>query len=101
MNNQKEITKSTDISEDYQDWDEPYGDVIGSFYNLPDDPPPPDLFDRQEQDWGDYPGPDYPFRDTIEREIGGTTYVIHTECAGTEFLSGMVRRLISSEKEEK
>ena len=46
------------------------------------------------------PGPDYPFDDTVEREIGGTRFIIRTECGGAERLSEKITRLISSEREE-
>ena len=39
-----------------------------------------------------------PFSCTVTRKIGNTWYVIETECSGSEPLSGMVRRLIFSEK---
>ena len=46
------------------------------------------------------PGPEYPFYDTVEREVSGTHFVIHTECGGSERLSEKITRLISSEREE-
>ena len=46
------------------------------------------------------PGPDYPFEDTVEREIGGTRFIVRTECGGSERLSEKIARLISSEREE-
>ena len=52
-----------------------------SIYDFKDDPPP-GLFD------------DNPFCGAILRKIGNTSYIIHTECAGTEPLTDKVKRLI-------
>ena len=38
------------------------------------------------------------FRQTIERKIGNTWYVIETECDGNEPLTNKVKRLIFSDK---
>ena len=38
------------------------------------------------------------FRQTIERQIGNTWYVIETECDGNEPLTHKVKRLIFSDK---
>ena len=38
------------------------------------------------------------FRETIERKIGNTWYVIETECAGNEPLADKVKRLFFSDK---
>ena len=38
------------------------------------------------------------FRQTIERKIGNTWYVIETECDGNEPLANKVKRLIFSDK---
>ena len=51
-------------------------------------------------DCGVLPGPDYPFHDTVERVIGGVTYIVSTECAGKELLGRKLKRLISSDSEQ-
>ena len=43
--------------------------------------------------------PQNPFSSKVTRKIGGTWYVVETECDGNEPLPSMVRRLIFSEKE--
>ena len=56
-----------------------------------------------EQDGADYdalPGPDYPFHDTVERVVGGVTYIVSTECAGKELVGNKLKRLISSDSEQ-
>ena len=50
---------------------------------------PPDGFGDEPQN---------PFSCTVTRKIGNAWYVVETECGGNEPLSGMVRRLIFSEK---
>ena len=47
---------------------------------------------------GFWDGPQNPFTCTVTRKIGNTWYIIETECGGNEPLSGMLRRLIFSEK---
>ena len=50
---------------------------------------PPDGFGDEPQN---------PFSCTATRKLGNAWYVVETECSGNEPLSGMVRRLIFSEK---
>ena len=54
---------------------------------------------EQGADCGVLPGPDYPFHDTVERVVGGATYIVSTECAGKEMLGHKIKRLISSDSE--
>ena len=44
----------------------------------------------QDMEYGGFPGPDYPFHDTVERVIGGVTYIVSTECAGKELLGNVI-----------
>ena len=53
-----------------------------------------------DADYDALPGPDYPFHDTVERVIGGVTYIVSTECAGKELLGRKLKRLISSDSEQ-
>ena len=55
---------------------------------------------ERDTDCGVLPGPDYPFHDTVERVIGGVTYIVSTECAGKELLGRKLKRLISSDSEQ-
>ena len=55
---------------------------------------------EQDADCGVLPGPDYPFHDTVERVVGGATYIVSTECAGKELLGHKLKRLISSDSEQ-
>ena len=55
---------------------------------------------EQDADCGALPGPDYPFHDTVERVIGGVTYIVSTECAGKELVGNKLKRLISSDSEQ-
>ena len=75
-----------------------YGPV--SLYDIyePTDTCPEDM--EQGEDCGVLPGPDYPFHDTVERVIGGVTYIVSTECAGRELLGRKLKRLISSDSEQ-
>ncbi len=43
--------------------------------------------------------PQNPFSCTVTRRIGGTWYIVETECDGDEPLPNMVRRLFFSEQE--
>lgn len=55
---------------------------------------------ERDADYGGFPGPDYPFHDTVERVVGGATYIVSTECAGKELLGHKIKRLISSDSEK-
>ena len=43
--------------------------------------------------------PQNPFSCTVLRKIGNTWYTVETECAGSEPLPGLIRRLIFSGQE--
>ena len=60
----------------------------------PTDEPPADLV----AEWSREHEPQNPFSCKVTRKIGNTWYVVETECGGNEPLSGMVKRLIFSEK---
>ena len=54
----------------------------------------------QDTEYGGFPEPDYPFHDTVERVVGGVTYIVSTECAGKELLGRKLKRLVSSDSEQ-
>ena len=105
MENYQENSKTPFTLRDFEHWlyvttSEGYGDdyenVPEEFWNFDPTSDPPGPYQEPEVP----PGPDYPFDDTVEREIGGTRFLIRTECGGAERLSEKIARLISSEREE-
>ena len=57
--------------------------------------PPIDFLEECRKRWA---AAQSSFRQTIERKIGNTWYVIETECDGNEPLTNKVKRLIFSDK---